>query len=211
MKHFLFSMWIYLGLSLEFLAAKLGVVKHLNFLDMPRFEEIDNMGGTGTKFYYCLAKDIEAWPTLPDPETAADISELQELTGTFTMATGTNFFVGYMTPDTGSIVNTDQGEIDGVSQKHTFKLFHPKMNKKLLGFIRATNNQGMVYIVPDSNGVNYMVGSEAFPALKSADGESGTGEGTAGRSGASLSFVSFGPGPAPIVPDTVTIPLTPAV
>ncbi|NQT77061.1 MAG: hypothetical protein HQ565_05055 [Bacteroidetes bacterium] len=211
MKKFFLSIYIFIGLSLEFLAEKIGAVKHLDYLDMPRFSEIDNMGGTGTKFYYALAKDITEWPVLPDPETALDISELQELSGAFTMATGTKFFVGYMTPDTGSIANADQGDIDGVSQKHTFKLFHPKMNKTLLGFIRATNNQGMVFIVPDSNGVNFMVGSEAFPALKSPDGESGTGEGTAGRSGAGLSFTSYGPGPAPIVPEAVTIPLTPAV
>ena len=210
MKKFFLSMWIFVGLSIEFLAEKIGAVKHLDFLDMPRFTEIDNMGGTGTKFYYCLTKDIEAWPTLPDP-SGATMDTIQELIGTFTMATGTKFFVGYMTPDTGSVTNADQGEIDGVSQKHTFKLFHPKMNAKLLGFIRATNNQGMCFIIPDSNGVQYMVGSEAFPALKTADGESGTGEGTAGRSGASLSFVSYGPGPAPIVPEAVSIPLTPAV
>lgn len=211
MKKFLFSIYLYLGGLMEFLAFKTGAIKALNFLDMPRFDEIDNMGGTGTKFYYALAKDIETWPSLPDPGTAVDISELQVLTGAFAMKTGTNFFTGYMTPETGSVTNTDQGEIDGVSQKHTFKLFHPKMNAKLLGFLRATNNQGMVFIVPDANGVNYMIGSEAFPALRTSDGEAGTGEGPAGRNGGTLSFVSYGPGPAPIVPEEVTIPLTPAV
>ena len=210
MKKILFSIYLFLGAMTEFIAARAGVIKTLDFLDMPRFSEIDNMGGTGTRFYYALAKDISAWPTLPDPDTAADISVLQVLTGNFTMTVGTKFFTGYMTPETGSVTNSDQGEIDGVSQKHTFKLFHPKMNAKLLGFLRATNNQGMVFIVPDANGVNYMIGSEGFPALRSADGESGTGEGPAGRNGGTLSFVSYGPGPAPIVPEAVTIPLTPA-
>ncbi len=152
------------------------------------------MGGTGTKFYFCLADDVETWPTVPDPLTATQ-DELQVYPDDFTMKTTKNFFTGYMTPDTGVLTNSDQGDIDGVSQKHSFKLFHPKMNARLKGFLRATNNQGMVFLVPDANGILNVVGSEAFPALRSADGESGSGEGTAGRSGGTMTFISYGPGP----------------
>jgi hypothetical protein len=211
MKRFILNLWIFLGLSLEFLAFKTGIIKCFDYLDVPRFSDLDNMGGTTTKFYYALASDVLTWPTLPDLDEATDIDDLQVLTGSLAMKEGKKFFTGYMTPDTGAVTSNDQGEVDGVSQKHVFKLFHPKMAARLLGFIRATNNQGMVFVVPDANGTHFMIGNEQFPALKDPSGEAGTGEGTAGRNGATLSFFSYGKGPVPILPDTITVPLTPAI
>lgn len=204
-------MWIFIGLFIEYVMQELGIIKNLDFLDVPRFSDGDNMGGTATKFYYALAEDVETWPALPDWGTAVDISDLMVLTGTLTMKTGKNFFTGYMTLDTGQVSSNDQGEVDGVSQKHAFKLFHPRMSDKLNGFIRATNNKPMVFVVPDGNGQNLMIGSEKFPALKDPSGEAGTGEGAGGRSGATLNFFSYGNGPVPILPDTITVPLTPAI
>ena len=209
MKKMILNLWIFLGLWIEFYAAKIGAIKHLDFLDMPRFTEIDNMGGTGTKFYFALAKDVLTWPTLPDPATATQ-DALQVYPDDFVMNTGKKFFTGYMTPDTGVLSNADQGDIDGVSQKHSFKLFHPKMNAILKGFIRATNNQGMVFVVPDANGVMHVVGSESWPALRAGDGESGSGEGSAGRSGATMTFISYGPGPMMELFADAVIPLTEA-
>jgi len=210
MKKLILNLWIFLGLWTEFYASKIGAIKHLDFLDMPRFTEIDNMGGTGTKFYFCLSDDVDTWPTAPDPASAT-LDVLQVYPDDFVMKTGKKFFVGYMTPDTGVLTNSDQGDIDGVSQKHAFKLFHPKMNAKLKGFLRATNNQGMVFIVPDGNGVMHVVGSEPFPALRAGDGESGSGEGTAGRSGGTMTFISYGPGPMMEMFAAAVIPITEAV
>lgn len=210
MKKFLFSMWVFIGLAIEYAASKIGVIKTIDMLDMPRFSDGDNMGGTGTVFYYALAEDVDAWPSLPDWGDATDLDDLMVLTGDLTMKTGKCFFTGYMTQDTGQVSSNDQGEVDGISQKHTLKFFHPRISDKLNAFIRATNNKPMVFIVPDSNGQNLMFGSEKFPAIKDPSGESGTGEGTAGRGGATLQFVSAGNGPVPILPDTIAVPLTPA-
>lgn len=211
MKNFFLSIMIFIDLWVEYAAQKTGIIKCFDYIDIPRFSEGDNMGGTGTKFYFALAEDVDVWPTLPTWAAAATLDELQVLTGLLTMKTSKNFFTGYMTQDTGQITSADQGEVDGVSQKHTFKFFHPKMAAKLLGFIRATNNKPMVFVVPDANGTYFMIGSEQFPAMKDPSGESGSAEGTAGRSGATLNFTSYGNGPVPILPDTIEVPLTPAV
>ena len=211
MKKIFLSIYIFIGLWVEYAAQKAGIIKCFDYIDIPRYADGDNMGGTTVKYYYALAADVDVWPTLPTWDGAATMDDLQVLTGSLTMKTSKNFFTGYMTPDTGQITSSDQGEVDGVSQKHTFKFFHPKMAAKLLGFIRATNNKPMVFVVPDANGTYFMIGSEQFPAMKDPSGEVGTAENTAGRSGATLNFTSYGNGPAPILPDTIPVPLTPAV
>lgn len=166
----------------------------------------DNMGGLTEKFFYGYSDDVSSWPALPESPT---IDTALVLTGDIAMKAGKKLYTGYMTQKTGKLSNPDVGEIDGICQKHLFNLFHPGMAARLKGFIKASNNKGMIFLVPDAEGLYHMVGSEKFPARKVPEGGLTTGDGGAeGRRGASISFESYGNGPAPTYPGT--IPLTEA-
>jgi hypothetical protein len=136
------------------------------------------------------------------------MDELQVLTGSLTMDAGKKFFQFKMEPEKCSITSEDVGAKGGISQKHMLKIFQGDMQAKILGFIRATNNQELVFCVPDANGRMIMIGSQEYPARKVPEGSAGTGEGPEGESGYTMTFVSYGNGPAPILPDTISVPTT---
>lgn len=184
-----------------------GAAKFFDMLDLSnQLVDGKNMGGTQKTFYYALAADVDTWPNLP--AAATDLDDANVLEGNFAMLSGKKFFSGYLTLDTGEVVDEDQGEVDGMSYKHIFNLFHPGMKARLLGFMTKTNNTELVFIVPDAEGLYRVVGSEQYPASRQA-GEGGTtGKVAADRKGAGLSFYSYGNGPAPIYGGT--IPLTAA-
>ncbi len=166
----------------------------------------DNMGGLTEKFYYGYSDDVDSWPSLPAVPTIDTALVLED---NIAMKAGKKLYTGYMTQKTGKLSNPDIGETDGICQKHLFSIFHPGMAARLKGFIKASNNKGMVFFVPDAEGVYHMIGSEKFPARKVPEGDLNVGDGgPEGRRGASISFESYGSGPSPTYGGT--IPLTEA-
>lgn len=177
----------------------------MDFTDLTRATGLDttNMGGTLQKFYFALADDVETWPSLP--ASPLTIATAMVLTGNFNMKHGKKFFEGYMTAETGEVRDEQIGDKDGVSHKHIFELFHPGMKDALLGFMRLSNNSDMVFLIPDTDGDYRVVGNENFPARKESSTGT-TGKARSDRRGATLTFSSFGSGPAPLYRGT--IPLT---
>lgn len=162
------------------------------------FENIDknlpggaNMGGIPQKVYFGYWKDVATWPTEPDIGAGGDITleALATLTGDLMMETGTNLFELYLTDDTGAIEFESVGEKDGKSWVLHLKLFHPGLQKKVLGFINAAKNDNLVFIVPDNNGDHFIMGDEMRPATYEGSPDSvGTGQATADRAGVSMEF-----------------------
>lgn len=210
MKKFLISLWITFGLLIEVTMSKMGLISHFDLMAMDDPLPMDNMGGTLSYMYIALAEDIETWPTEPDP-TSATMDVLQVLTGDLVCKTGKNFFRIKLEPEKCSISSEDVGPKGGVSQKHVLKIYKGDMAAKILGLVRATNNQELVIEAPDSNGRMIQIGSEKYPARKMPEGNAGTGEGPEGESGVAMTFVSYGNGPAYILDSAITIPITPAV
>lgn len=209
MKKYILNLWITFGLFLEITMSKIGILKYFDLMDMDDPLPMDNMGGTLSYIYIALAEDIETWPTEPDPDVAT-MDALQLLTGSLVCKTGKNFFKIKLEPEKCSITSEDVGPKGGVSQKHVLKIYKGDMAVKILGLIRATNNQELVFAVPDANGQMVFIGSEKFPARKMPEGNAQTGEGPEGESGVAMTFVSYGNGPAYVLDDSVTIPITPA-
>ena len=178
----------------------------MNHADLIK-ETTDNMAGIGEKFYWAIAADVLTWPTLPTIAGSADYEALSTLTGNFVMATGKKFFEGYSTLDTGSLDDKMQGGLDCHSYKSEFSISNPGMKKKLIGFMRATQNENLVFIVTDAEGQMRVVGSELFPA-KPEKGEGSSGKAASDSKKADLGFFAYSNGPAPVY--TGTVPLTAA-
>lgn len=207
-SHFELTPWpfvgtIFLGLVIVGKTMPAGILG-LNHADLTK-ETTDNMGGIGEKFYWALAADVLTWPTIADLSTASDYTEAGKLTGNFAMKTGKKFFEGYSTLDTGGLDSKMQGGLDCHSYKNEFSISQPGMKNKLIGFMRATQNEDLVFIVPDAEGLYRVVGSQQFPA-KPEKGEGTSGKTAADNKKADLGFFAYSNGPAPVYAGT--IPLT---
>lgn len=150
----------------------------------------ENMGGIAQIIYYALHKDVATWPIKPgqcsEPEELEDLGKLQ---GDIVMKPGTKFFELYLTDDTGELEFETVGEKDGKSFVIHLRLFHPGLRAKILGFINATKNENLVFIVPDNNGQFFLMGDALRPAtLEGPDTGAGTSKETAGRRGIGMEF-----------------------
>ena len=147
----------------------------------------ENMGGLTQKVYFGFYADVASWPTRPS--NPADIEALATLTGDLTMKAGKRLFEMYLTDDTGEFKIEPVGEVDGKSYVQHLSLFHPGLQKKVLGFMNAIKNDNLVFIVVDSDGQKYLMGDANRPAIYvGAPDGAGTGKGTAARKGISMEF-----------------------
>jgi hypothetical protein len=176
-------------------------------MDLMSIDEsvVDNMAGVQRTIYIGLHQDVDVWPTVPAVTTAMDT--VQGLTGALTMKYGKYFFPFEIEPDKCSVECSDVGVKGGISQKYTVKLYRADMSLKMRGFLRATNNQKLVMIVPDNQGRHNFIGSQAQPLCKVPEGTAGTGEGPEGESAAMFTFVSYGNGGVPLLADNIVIPI----
>ena len=165
-----------------------------------------NMGGIAQTVYFGLHADVATWPT--KPSSPATLEANGELTGSVVMKTGKRLFELYVTDDTGEFEIESVGEKDGKSFVLHLKLFHPGLEKKILGFTNVAKNENLVFIVPDNNGKFFLLGDATRPAtFEGADDGMGTKKETAGRRGMGMHFTYK---TANVYEYTGTIPLTPA-
>lgn len=147
----------------------------------------DNMGGIAQTIYFGYHTDVLTWPTKPSSPTTLEAAAT--LTGDVVMNTGKRLWDMFLTDDTGEFKIEPVGETDGKSFVLHVSLFHPGLQKKILGFMNAAKNENLVLIVVDSDGQKYLMGDALRPAVfvGSPDG-AGTGKETAARKGVSLEF-----------------------
>jgi hypothetical protein len=147
----------------------------------------ENMGGLTQKVYFGYWADVAGWPTKPtNPLT---LEAAATLTGDLTMKAGKRMFEMYLTDDTGEFKIEPVGEVDGKSYVQHLSMFHPGLQKKILGFINAAKNDNLVFIVVDSDGQKYLMGDSLRPAIFAASPDGmGTGKETAARKGLSMEF-----------------------
>jgi hypothetical protein len=147
----------------------------------------ENMGGITQKAYFGFWADVETWPT--KPTSPADIEANGVLTGSVEMKAGKRMFEMYITDDTGELNIESVGEVDGKSYVMHLNMFHPGLQKKILGFINAAKNDNLFFIVPDAEGQMYLMGDSMRPAIyQGAPDGGGTTRETAGRKGMSMEF-----------------------
>ncbi len=147
----------------------------------------ENMGGLQQKVYFGFWDDVATWPT--KPTNPATIEENGVLAGELAMKAGKRMFEMYITDDTGEFNIESVGEVDGKSYVLHLLLFHPGLQKKILGFINAIKNDNLFFVVTDAEGQTYLMGDSLRPAvfIGAPDG-GGTGRETAARKGMSMEF-----------------------
>lgn len=159
-----------------------------NFTDIDKnLVDGQNMGGIQQTIYFGYHKDVANWPTKPENPTSPE--DLGVLTGDLEMEVGKKLFSMYLTDDTGGFQIESVGEKDGKSFVLHLRLFHPGLQKRILGFINAAKNANLVFVVKDNNGQMFLMGDELRPVtLEGDDDESGTGKETTSRRGISMHF-----------------------
>lgn len=167
----------------------------------------ENMGGIPQKVYFGLHADVETWPTKP-LGTATSFEENAQLTGELVMKTGKKLFQLYLTDDTGEFSIESVGEADAKSFVEHLTIFHPGLQKSILGFINTVKNDNLVFIVEDAEGQLYLMGDASRPAVYAgAPDGGGTGKESSARKGMSMEF-TYKTGNVHVY--TGAIPLTPA-
>jgi len=147
-----------------------------------------NMGGIQETIYWGLWDDVATWPALPT--TPGTLSAVPVATGTLAMKAGKYLYTLYNTLDAGELKFENQGEFDGISYKGTLSIFHPGMQKKILGLMSQVKNDNLFFIVKDAEGQMFLVGDSRF-AAKLESGSSTTGNKTASRKGTTMNFIWY--------------------
>lgn len=164
------------------ISGMLGVVNLANILkNLPNG---NNQGGTSTLFKYFLWDDVQSWPTLG----TTDLEGLATCSGNVTMKAGKYMYLLEGTMNSCQMDIEQVGEIDGASFKITITIFHPGLQKKILGFLSLMKNENLGMIAADREGQRYLIGNALLPVKMVPGGTGGTGAKTEDRKGQTLKF-----------------------
>ena len=174
--------------GIEYLQANynLGNVLGINLSNITKnLTNGNNMGGIQETIYWGLWEDVQTWPALST--SPANLTAVVEPTGTLAMKAGKYLYTLYNTVDAGELKFEQQGEIDGISYKGVLSIFHPGMQKKILGFMSQMKNENLFFIVKDAEGQMFLFGDANF-AAKLESGNTTTSQKTSGRKGTTMNF-----------------------
>lgn len=191
-KSYLLTQWLFLGLFIENLMAKNGLIKTVDLYDITHIDGAENNPGLKQAFWFARANDILTWPTLATSPTTAD--EKMKYTGNFTMKSGKRFYKGYMTWNEGGLIWSVQGPMDCKSYKHTLEIFRPGADAEAMALLATIKNDNLVFIVEDRDDVKRVLGTEGISA-KLDTSEGGTGKSAEDKKGDTMTFVSEGKTP----------------
>lgn len=122
----------------------------------------ENAPGIELYGYFFVHDDVQTWPTMPVSPTNPGDTKI--LTGDYVFKSGKQMYPLYITPDTGEIKGTMQGERDCRSFKNHIEGFTPGMNNKQKEFADYLKNANIIVIHKDKAGVMHQVGRQGLPA-----------------------------------------------
>lgn len=144
-----------------------------------------NMPGVTLYGYFFVHDDVDTWATIPSNPTNPGDSKV--LVGDIVMKPGKQMYPLYITPGTGEIKGTLQGERDCRSWKNTLEAFTPGMNNNQKEFADYLKNANVCIIQKDNAGVTHIVGYEGSPAYVE-DASIYTGKDATGKRGIDMVF-----------------------
>lgn len=130
----------------------------------------NNMGGYKSRLLFIPADAVSAVPTVPDPDKAADNTELVTADGSFTFITGSGIskpIYLYSTDGEVDFKAEPQGEPDGVSFKQTLSFFFPGNTPGMHAFNALVKNTAGYYVFEDVDGRQLIMGQPGLPASTS--------------------------------------------
>ena len=162
-----------------------------------------NMPGVAQLVYFGLHADVATWPT--PPSGPADLEAAASLVGSIAMSAGKKMFKLYSTDEAVSLQINPAGETESKFFEVVLNIFHPGLQNKILGFMNATKNANMIFIVKDNHGKMFLLG-DSLRSVKFTGGEN-IGPGTNEKRGVGMQFTYKTPAVYSYEGD---IPLTPA-
>jgi len=130
----------------------------------------NNMGGYKARLLFVPADAVSAVPTVPDPDKAADNTELVTATGSFTFIADSGVSKPvylYSTDGEVEFKAEPQGELDGISFKQTLGFFFPGNTPGMHAFNALVKNTAGYYVFEDVDGRQLMMGQTGLPASTS--------------------------------------------
>lgn len=138
----------------------------------------ENAPGVELYGYFFMHDDVLTWAT--KPTTLTNPGDSKVLVGNHIFKTGKQMYPLYITPDTGEVKGSLQGERDCRSWKNIIEAFTPGMNNTQKEFADFLKNANVVILQRDKSNVMHQIGGEGTPAYcESADiytGKDATGK-----------------------------------
>jgi hypothetical protein len=172
--------------------------KCINLADIDHSIGCDgNMPGIVPQLIYGFHDDVASFPDEPEPvrdqsgviTSPLALADAGALVGDLVMKPQTRAYTLDFTEDVGSFRIAPVGETDGLHFNYELSIIKAKIQKTILGFMNASANRKMFFVVQDENGLYYLMGSKNRGAnLVSGGDGAATGTGSGDRNQVSLSY-----------------------
>lgn len=166
----------------------------------------ENPGGLRGYILWAPLCDITAHPALPIADNTTTDTQAVTLTGTYTMAATKVFKTLYGIDDKFKYKYQKVAEKGGAGFLITLECFFTGDNDALMAFLRRTNSVPGVFYCVTPEGIQYNIGTNAYPGWVTMM-EGGTGEGgMKGLRGASITISAYSL--APVQKFAGVVPIT---
>lgn len=156
-----------------------------------------NMGGLVPRVVFGYHDDVDVWPDFPDAvdtDNGTELSAAGELDSTLAMKTGKRAFELHFTEDTGSFSIAPQGDKGNISFLYTLAFINKRVRSHILGFLNASKNRKMFFLVQDANGKWYLMGDKFRGAMLSPSDGAVTGAASTDPNQVTTTFTYTSPG-----------------
>jgi len=148
-----------------------------------------NMAGIVPQLIYGYQDDVATWPDEPTSTGDITLEVAGALLGDIVMKPGKRAFGFEFTEDTGEFKMAPVGETDGEHWEYSLDIIKAKISAKILGFANASQRKKMFFVVPDENGVYYLMGDKRrAPKLSTGGDGATTGKSSGDRNQISMSW-----------------------
>lgn len=148
----------------------------------------DNTGGI-LKIFAMYHSDVSAWPTEPAQAEATTLAAMGSLVGDLILKTGKKASVIVLPLNKGSFAITEVGETGGMSHQMEVTISQNGISPEVLGFMGATKNAKMVFVVIDTNGQAYLMGDKDVAAIRDKGDGATTGSARTDLRSSGLKFI----------------------
>lgn len=148
----------------------------------------DNTGGL-IKVHPFFHKDVATWPTEPEALEDLTMEEYGKLVGDVVFAAGKCASTFFLPPNKGSFQITELGEMGGMSHQYELSIYQHGITAQMLGFMGATKNAKMGFLVIDSNKNAFLMGDKDTGAYRDKGDGSTTGANKTDVPGTTLKYI----------------------